>query len=1343
MPRLRSTFQLALIVAVLLTGTVASAQTTEQKRTATGAEDFDISAAWGKLPLVFEANQGQADPSVDFLSRGAGYTLLLGPTEAVLALRGEVETRLRMTLAGSNVTHLVSGVEPLPGVMNSFIGRDPERWRTGIPTYARVEYRDVYPGIDLVYYGNHRQMEYDFIVAPGADPGVIALAFDGSGDPIVDASGDLILCLSRGEVRLRRPVAYQVAAGKRKPVGASYRITPRGVTFEVAAFDRTIPLVIDPVIVYSTYLNSPLIDRPNDIAVDASGNTVVAGVLYSQDSTGSISDAFVAKLSADGAHLLYFTVLGGTAGRYEEAASIALDASGNAYVTGWTESADFPITAGAFDTTHEGNSDAFVTKLSANGSILYSTFLGGTSSESGLGIGVDADGNAWVSGVASTDFPTTPGAFQTSPGGLSDAFATRLNASGSALLYSTYLGGTNYEDGRVAVDAAGNAWVAGTTASTNFPVTDGAFQTTSTGLEEGFVAKFNADGSGLAWATFVGGSASENLTDIAIDASGNAYIVGTTASSDFPTTPGAYATTLSGPADAYITKLDAGGANQLFSTYLGGSHWEMFSSVAIDSGLNVWVFGQTYSADFPVTRDTGSGPDADFPDTFVAKLDPTGTSLLDSSFLGGSRGEYPGAIAIDAAGDAYVTGYTFSTDFPVTPAVLQTSGAAVLEDGFVTKLTTTPESDTTPPGLIEMSFFPQTVDTTFEAQTVTITMKISDDLAGVRSACAYFRTPSGALRFSCATRSSGTNFSGWWSADLTIPQFAESGIWRLVEVELSDRAGNFAEVSESVLAGRGFPTELTVISVSDTAPPEITRITVSPTSVDVSAGPATITVELAATDDITGVLLGSPCGLLYAALQMVGPSSRQPRDMGCWNFARIGGTDRDGVWRGTFTMPRYSEAGTWELGTLRILDGARNARVLTHADAVALGMVPLEVISVPSDTTPPRIVGLEFEPVVINTSSGPATVTVRVTAEDDLSGVDLRPILSFQSGYVVFRSPSGGQSVSGFFAQLVEGTALHGVWQASMTFPRFSESGTWQITRLELKDAVSNRLALLTADLQNLVLPDLIVIRPSLDPDGVLTPAGGTVFDTAFGARASITAPAGAVDTTTTVAIDVLSSPLALPMPSGFTGPGTYYVNVEFSPTPNWPLAAPGLTVVLPLRDPMLAGHQISLYRVDPQTGQLVPALDTSGEPVIGRVNADGLSATFTGVARLSTIVGLIPNRRPVAIAIDPYSPGETATIRLKSNRPTDVAILSSASFDARVLVDRSTLTFGRTGEERSLVRCNPGKADVNHDGRPDLVCTFTTALTGFRPGDTAGVLHALTTDGFPIGGTSAIRVVE
>jgi hypothetical protein len=672
------------------------------------------------LPLSFEANQGQSDAQVKYLARGRGYTLFLASTEAVLALarpagvaggpadgiqaaqvRGPAQFRaqaglaitssqfpggvtpaepavLRMKLVGANTGARLEGVEELPGKSHYFIGNDPKKWRTNVPHYARVRYRNIYPGVDLVYYGNQRQLEHDFVVAPGADPHAIRLRFEGAEGFSVDAQGDLLLATADGGVRLQKPVVYQERAGVHQAVAASYALQGKEqVGFELGAYDPSRALVIDPVFVYSTYLGGSGGDEGFGIAVDAESNAYVTGSTTSADFPtvnplqpelgGPLSsDAFVAKLAPDGSSLVYSTYLGGS--RLDIGVGIAVDAEGSAYLTGQTFSLDFPTANALQPICHCGlfTSDAFVTKLSPDGSALvYSTFLGGSGLDGGSGIAVAADGSAYVTGgTFSRDFPTG-NALQPDFGGTSDAFIAKFAPDGSALLYSTYLGGSLDESGTgIAVDADGNAYVTGWTGSVDFPTANPLQPSYGGGPFDAFVAKLTSDGSALVYSTYLGGSDDDLSAGIAIDAEGNAYVAGHTSSRDFPTANALQPVYGGGSSDGFVAKLAPDGSALVYSTYLGGSGRDVGGPVAVDSEGNAYVTGQTNSANFPTANalqpDYGGG----LFDAFVAKLTADGSALAYSTYLGGSDFDRGLDIAVDEEGNAYVTGETFSRNFP-------------------------------------------------------------------------------------------------------------------------------------------------------------------------------------------------------------------------------------------------------------------------------------------------------------------------------------------------------------------------------------------------------------------------------------------------------------------------------------------------------------------------------------------------------------------------------------------------------------------------------------------------------------------------------------------------------
>jgi hypothetical protein len=699
---------------------------------APAATDPRVSEGYGKLPLHFEANRGQTHKDVRFLSRGPGYSLYLTAGEAVLVLakpnpdskrdargtqaRPDAPARirsvaLRMGLEGAEPKPLASGLEELPGTANYFIGKDPAKWRTNVPTYAKVQYQNVYPGIDLVYYGNQRQLEYDFVLAPGADPKKIVLGFRGADKLEIDAQGELVLHAAGGDIHQHKPVIFQNIDGVRRDIAGGYiRKGASRVGFEIASYDTSRPLIIDPVLSYSTYLGGSGSggDTGNGIAVDADGNAYVTGYTTSLDFPTTLNafqsvsapagpNAFVTKLNPTGTGLVYSTYLGGSDS--DAARSIAVDASGSAYVTGSTRSNDFPTTAGAFQPTFTapaGVANAFVTKLDPSGSTLvYSTYLGGSGvyGDFGSGIAVDSAGEAYVIGTTSSnDFPTAAAFQPTLAGGsrfgAQNAFVTKLNSTGSALVYSTYLGGSSSrapDSGYgIAVDVDGNAYVTGYTTSNNFPTTPGAFQPAISGPyfsggipQDAFVTKFDPAGS-VVYSTYLGGSYDDSGVGIAVDAAGNAYVTGGTASSDFPTTAGVFQPASSG--GAFVTKLDPTGSALVYSTYLGGYSGAGSRGIAVDGNGNAYVAGQTilscgrYScvSDFPTTPGAfqptygGGGSDG-----FVTKFNPTGSALVYSSYLGGSGADYVSGVALDTSGNAYVTGSTTSANFPTTVGAFQ------------------------------------------------------------------------------------------------------------------------------------------------------------------------------------------------------------------------------------------------------------------------------------------------------------------------------------------------------------------------------------------------------------------------------------------------------------------------------------------------------------------------------------------------------------------------------------------------------------------------------------------------------------------------------------------------
>ncbi len=727
-------------------------------------------AAYDQIPMSFEVNQGQTDAQVQYLAHGAGYTLFLTPEEAVLSLQSATAgaaqqspgAALRMQLVGADAAPQLVGQDQIPSTSNYITGNNPSQWVTDVPNFARVQEPGVYPGVNLVYYGNQQQLEYDFTVAPGTDPGVIRLAFSGAESMALDAQGDLVLHTAAGDVVEHAPVLYQEIAGARQAVSGHYVLEQDGqVGFAVGTYDPSQPLVIDPTLVYSTYLGGDGNDQGNAIAVDQDGNVYISGSTTSDNfptTAGSISgtlgsqNVFVSKLNAAGTALVYSTYLGGEG--TSQANGIAVDSAGDAYITGSTTSNEFPTTAGAFQ-TEPGDSGnyAFVAKLNPNGSALvYSTYLDGSGNAQGNGIAVDSAGNAYVTGsTGSTDgqgFPTTAGAFEADTDGNGAAFVAKLNANGSALVYSTCLGFDGDSGNGIAVDATGDAFVTGTASSTDFPTTVGAFQTVQSDYEsDAFVTKLNATGSALVYSTYLGGIGEDYGTGIAVDSAGNAYITGSTTSTSFPTTAGAFLTGTYG--GAFLTKLNANGTALIYSTYLGGNGFDHGTGIAVDSAGDAWITGYTTSTNFPTTADAVQSVIFEDIDAFVSELNADGTALKYSTYLGGTIADEGvidagQAIAVDSAGNIYVTGLAFPGNFPIKNALQSTLGGS--SNAFIAKFApgqvqVTPSADTT---TLRSSPSSSTI-----GQMVTFTATVTPDAGSTG-------TPTGTVTFEEGTTVLGT-----------------------------------------------------------------------------------------------------------------------------------------------------------------------------------------------------------------------------------------------------------------------------------------------------------------------------------------------------------------------------------------------------------------------------------------------------------------------------------------------------------------------------------------------------------------------------------------------------------
>ena len=712
----------------------------------------------------FEPNRGQLPRSVRFAARAPDHALLVDGTGATLAL-GRPDTlggpgvRVRLAVRGARRARRLV---PSGGgaVLNDYRGASPAGWRRGIRLYDRIRAHDVLPGVDMVFRrGAAERFEYDLVVAPGADPSAIALEFRGASRPRIDGTGALVLRTPAGVVRQPPPVAYQRTAAGKVPVAARYAVGADGaVGFVLGRHDRRRTLVIDPVLEWSTFLGGGVDDQASTVATDADGHVYVAGTTGSRDfpiaspvdgydernaicSEERCTDAFVAKYGPGG-ELVHVTYLSGF--RDDAAQAITADAAGNAYVTGYTMSPNFP-TRSAFQTTWNcgvSYGDAFVAKLGPDGSRLdYSTYLGGCFGflgDPGRAIAVDSQGRAVVAGdTDSFEFPTTPGAADRvcapQDGFCDDVFVARVSADGTELDYSTLFGGDDSQEHvrALALDGQGRPVIAGSAngfGSTDFPGTPGAYEPEDkTGFDEVFAARLSADGSALQWASGFGGVDHDYATGLALDAAGDVHLTGTTESDDFPTTPGAFDRvcnayyepyTCTNHSDAFALELSADGSQLLSSTFLGGGGTERGAGIAVDGAGRAYLTGSTASsaATFPMVdafqpddRSQGAwcASRSDCSDAYVARLDPAKSAVLGSSYVGGRSHDMGLAIALDGE-DAWVAGITWSTDLPTTAGAPQAAAPGgdcgfyrrdlefhPCTDGFVSRIG--PQRPTSPP----------------------------------------------------------------------------------------------------------------------------------------------------------------------------------------------------------------------------------------------------------------------------------------------------------------------------------------------------------------------------------------------------------------------------------------------------------------------------------------------------------------------------------------------------------------------------------------------------------------------------------------------------------------------
>jgi RHS repeat-associated protein len=664
------------------------------------------------LALPFEQNVGQTNAQVKYLARGPGFGLFLTGNAAALALArpgtsagpSQPATRdvIKLQFAGANSNPQVVGQQELPSRSNYFSGNDPSKWLANVTQYGQVAYHNLYAGVDLVYYGNaNRQLEYDFVVAPGADPSQVHLSFQGVASPQLDAQGNVLLGVGGRSVMQQAPGLYQLSNNTRQTVSGGYVLNADGtIGFQVGTYDHSKPLYLDPVLSYSSYLGGSGDDYAYAVGVDQAGNTVIAGSTSSTNfpsATGSFaggaSDGFVAKLNAAGNAIIYSTYLGGSA--VDQVNGLALDPAGDAYLVGTTSSTNFPTTSGAYQTTWYGTKAAFVAELNVTGdTLLFSTFLGSQSSPGtfadGRAIALDSVGRVVVTGAVGSDFSPTGGVlFQPGfGGGTSNAFVARLAADGT-MQKASFLGGDGAAIGTaIAVDSQANVYVAGSTAnwtSNPFPTTSGAYQTAyGGGAHDDFVTEVNANFRSLAYSTLLGGAGDDQANAIAVDSNGNAYVGGSTTGS-FPTTTGAAQTTYGGgTSNAFVTKVAAGGSSLSYSSYVGGSGADVAYGLALDSAGSAVLTGETSSTNFP-TLNAPYSSNAGGNDAFLTKVKTDGSGWLYSTYLGGSQDDAGQAVALDWAGNPTVVGWTKSSNFPTIGGPLQGTNAGGV-DAFAARL---------------------------------------------------------------------------------------------------------------------------------------------------------------------------------------------------------------------------------------------------------------------------------------------------------------------------------------------------------------------------------------------------------------------------------------------------------------------------------------------------------------------------------------------------------------------------------------------------------------------------------------------------------------------------------
>jgi hypothetical protein len=689
----RRLLSITLLVLLQGLGLNLTSQNTSQSQPET-ANKSAVQANYASLPLAFEPNQGQVAGEAQFLVHHGQATTYFDGANTTTSIG---DSKVTMSLDGANTPNF-TGTDVLESKTNYFIGNDQSKWHSDVPNYKQLFAKNVYSGIDLRYYGNNSQLEHDFIVSPNVDYKQIAFHFDGQENLSLDNDGNLVLKTGESDLRLNAPTTYQQTTNTKHTIPSRFELNNDTVTITLNAdYDHSQPLIIDPVLVYSTYLGGSGSDIGNAITTDAGGNVYLIGNTDSSDfptaspyqgTKGAIGDVFVAKFDSTGTVLIYSTYLGGNVD--DIGRGIVVDNAGNAYITGWTNSSDFP-TVSPIQLDQVGT-DAFIAKLNPSGSALvYATYLGGsaaaggTGTDVGMGISIDSAGNAYIVGeTGSANFPTAGSPLQGTKGGVKDAFIAKLNPSGSALVFSTFLGGNGNDTGySIDLDTSNNVYVTGQTASTSFP-TASPFQAIYGGSTDAFVAKLNPSGSTLIYSTYLGGTGSDISRDITIGSSDNAYISGYTNSTNFPTSS-PFQTSNGGGYDAFAIKLNVAGSALNYSTYLGGSASDFSTAVVVDPNGNAYISGSTDSANFPISSSPFQTTYGGSTDVFITKLNAAGSASIYSTYLGGSGTDTGSGIGWGLNGNVYITGQTSSTNFPIS-SPFQTSNAGGTGDAFITQL---------------------------------------------------------------------------------------------------------------------------------------------------------------------------------------------------------------------------------------------------------------------------------------------------------------------------------------------------------------------------------------------------------------------------------------------------------------------------------------------------------------------------------------------------------------------------------------------------------------------------------------------------------------------------------